>query len=295
MLNVRAYLNLVRWDRPAGWLVLLWPTLSALWLVAGGFPGWHLLVVFTLGTVLMRMAGCCVNDIADRKFDLHVKRTQNRPVTTGQLSVAQALVCGAGLAFIAFCLVLTTNLATVVAAFIGLAVTIIYPFTKRFFAVPQAVLGFAFSLGIPIAFTAYLGESWPWHGIFTGPGMAAAWILLLGNLFWVIAYDTEYAMVDRDDDLKLGIKTSAITFGDKDVMVIIVCYILYLFIWSKMGFELGARWPYWIGLLVALGQVVWHYLLIEDRTREGCMKAFTHNHWIGFSVFAGLALGQMLP
>lgn len=294
--NIRAYLNLVRWNRPAGWLVLLWPTLSALWLSAGGFPGWHLLMVFVFGTILMRMAGCCVNDVADRHFDLHVKRTQNRPVTTGELTVMQALLCGAFLALLAFGLVLTTNRATIAASFFALVITISYPFTKRFLAIPQAVLGVAFSLGIPIAYTACQGDFWPWHGVFTGPGVSFAWLLLLGNLFWVVAYDTEYAMVDRDDDLKLGIKTSAITFGHYDVKIIMVCYLLFLVVWSHIGGKFTVtHWPYWVGLLAAFVQVLWHYRLIADRTREGCMKAFNYNHWIGFSVFAGIVASSLLP
>lgn len=292
-MNWQAYLSLVRWNRPAGWLLLLWPTLAGLWLAAGGFPGWHLMVVFTLGTILMRMAGCCINDVADRDFDRHVKRTAQRPLTAGVLSVKQALGCGALLALASFALVLTTNLPTIVASFFGLAVTLIYPYTKRFFSIPQAVLGVAFSFGIPMAFTAVMGG--PWHAVVTASYVAPAWLLLLGNLLWVIAYDTEYAMVDRDDDLKIGIKTSAITFGSNDVPIIVVCYLGYLFIWSEVGFSLGVRWPYWIGLAAALAQVVWHYTLIENRSREGCFKAFTANHWVGFAVFAGTVASSLLP
>ncbi|MGL4667967.1 MAG: 4-hydroxybenzoate octaprenyltransferase [Saezia sp.] len=295
-MSIRAYLNLVRWDRPAGWLVLLWPTLSGLWLSAGGFPGWHLLTVFFFGTIFMRMAGCCVNDVADRRFDLHVKRTQNRPVTTGVLTVTQALLCGVFLALLAFALVLTTNRATIIASFFALAITIFYPFTKRFLAVPQAVLGVAFSVGIPIAYTACRGDLWAWNGVFTGPGVEYAWLLLLGNLFWVVAYDTEYAMVDREDDLKLGIKTSAITFGRYDVTIIMVCYILFLLIWSRIGGKfIVVQWPYWVGLFAAFLQAIWHYKLIAGRTREGCMKAFTYNHWIGFSIFTGIVASSLLP
>ena len=196
------YLQLIRWDRPAGWLLLLWPTLSALWVAAGGFPGWHLLGVFTLGTCLMRSAGCCLNDVADREYDRHVKRTAHRPVTSGALSVAEALSAGAVLALLAFALVLTTNTAAVLWSFAALAVTLIYPYAKRYVAMPQAVLGVAFSFGIPMAFAAVQSRV-----------PLLAWVLLLGNLFWVLAYDTEYAMVDRDDDLKIGMKTSAITLG----------------------------------------------------------------------------------
>ncbi|HOM20968.1 MAG TPA: UbiA family prenyltransferase, partial [Ottowia sp.] len=196
------YLDLIRWNRPAGWLVLLWPTLSALWLAAGGFPGWHLLAVFVAGTILMRSAGCCVNDVADREFDRHVKRTAQRPVTTGQVGVREALALGAALAFIAFLLVLTTTWVAVGWSFPALAVAIAYPFAKRWVSMPQAVLGVAFSFGIPMAYAAVQGRV-----------PAQAWLLLAGNLFWVLAYDTEYAMVDRDDDLKIGMKTSAITLG----------------------------------------------------------------------------------
>ena len=295
-MNVRAYMNLVRWDRPAGWLLLLWPTLSALWLAAGGFPGWHLIIVFTLGTILMRFAGCCINDVADRKFDLYVKRTIHRPVTSGELSVKQALMCGAVLALLSFALVLTTNLATIVASLLGLFVTLIYPYTKRFFSIPQAVLGIAFSFGIPMAFTAVLGTNWTWHGVITGTHIGYAWLLLLGNLFWVIAYDTVYSMVDLHDHFNLSmIKTSAITFGKYDTFIIMLCYVAFLFIWSQVGFRLGARWPYWLGLLAAFAQAIWHYTLIENRTREGCFKAFTKNHWIGFSIFAGVLAGSLLP
>ena len=294
-MKLRAYLNLVRWDRPAGWLVLLWPTLSGLWFAAGGFPGWHLLAVFVLGTILMRMAGCCVNDVADRDFDFHVKRTKNRPLATGELSVWEALLCGCFLAFLSFCLVLTTNKATIVASFFALGVTIFYPFTKRFFAVPQAVLGVAFSLGIPFAYAAVHGDDWPWHGVFTDPSILYAWVLLLGNLFWVLAYDTEYAMVDRDDDLKLGMKTSAITFGRYDVPIVMACYVIFLLIWIYCGSQFSVtRWPYYVGIAVAFVQVLWHYTLIAGRTREGCMKAFTNNHWVGFAVFAGVVASSLV-
>ena len=273
------YLDLVRWNRPAGSYLLLWPTLSALWLAAGGFPGWHLLVVFTLGTFLMRSAGCAVNDVADRDFDKHVKRTANRPVTSGAVSPKEALLLGAVLALIAFGLVLTTNIATIVWSFAALAVSIVYPFTKRFFAMPQAVLGVAFSFGIPMAFAAVQGSV-----------PALAWWLLLGNLFWVLAYDTEYAMVDRDDDLKVGIQTSAITLGRFDVAGVMFSYAVYLAIWAALGVQLGLRWPYFAGVAVAAGIAGWHFTLIRDRSREGCFRAFRLNHWIGFVVFVGVLL-----
>ncbi len=272
------YLDLIRWNRPAGWLLLLWPTLSALWLAAGGFPGWHLLVVFTLGTVLMRSAGCCVNDVADQEFDRHVKRTAQRPVTRGAVSTREALLLGAGLALLAFGLVLTTNVVTVAWSFAALGITVLYPFTKRWVSMPQAVLGLAFSMGIPMAFTAVQG------GV---PGLA--WALLAGNLFWVLAYDTEYAMVDRDDDLRIGIKTSAITLGAWDVPAVLLFYGLYLVIWgvSVSAAVQGLGW--WLGLGGAVLQVVWHGLLIRSRSREGCFKAFRLNHWVGFTLFAGIA------
>ena len=273
------YLQLIRWDRPAGWLLLLWPTLSALWIAAGGFPGWHLLTVFTLGTILMRSAGCCVNDVADRDFDRPVKRTAGRPVTRGAVSVKEALLLGAGLALAAFALVLTTQRAAVLWSFAALAVAIMYPYAKRYIAMPQAVLGVAFSFGIPMAFAAVQGQV-----------PALAWVLLLGNLFWVLAYDTEYAMVDRDDDLKIGIKTSAITLGRFDVAAIMLCYALYLTIWTL------ALWPqsfntfYGAALVAAAAQALWHGWLIRDRQREPCFKAFRLNHWLGFTVFVGVAL-----
>jgi 4-hydroxybenzoate polyprenyltransferase len=273
------YLDLVRWNRPAGSYLLLWPTLSALWLAARGFPGWHLLVVFTLGTFLMRSAGCTVNDVADRDFDKHVKRTANRPVTSGAVSTKEALLLGAVLALLAFGLVLTTNTATIAWSVAALAVSIFYPFTKRFFSMPQAVLGVAFSFGIPMAFAAVRGEV-----------PALAWWLLLGNLFWVLAYDTEYAMVDRDDDRLIGIQTSAITLGRFDVAGVMFSYAAYLAIWAALGLQLGLNWLYFAGLAVAAGIAGWHFTLISTRTREGCFRAFRLNHWIGFVVFVGVLL-----
>ena len=277
------YLQLIRWNRPAGWLLLLWPTLSALWVASHGFPGWHLLTVFTLGTVLMRSAGCCVNDVADRDFDRHVKRTAQRPVTSGQVSVREALALGAVLALLAFGLVLTTNAATIAWSFAALAVTLAYPFAKRYVSMPQAVLGVAFSFGIPMAFAAVQSRV-PW----------LAWVLLLGNLFWVIAYDTEYAMVDRDDDLKIGMKTSAITLGRFDVAGVMLSYLLYLLIWTV---ALVGRLPsavYLMAIFLALLQALWHGWLIRKRERDDCFRAFRLNHWLGCTVFAGIALSYLL-
>jgi 4-hydroxybenzoate polyprenyltransferase len=277
------YLDLIRWNRPAGWLLLLWPTLSALWIAAHGFPGWQLLAVFTLGTILMRSAGCCVNDVADREFDRHVKRTAQRPVTSGAISVKEALALGAVLALVAFALVLTTNAAAIAWSFAALAITLVYPYAKRFVSMPQAVLGIAFSFGIPMAFAAVQSRV-----------PLVAWVLLLGNLFWVLAYDTEYAMVDRDDDVKIGMKTSAITLGRADVAVVMLCYAAYLGLWAG---TLAGRIPLAVVLVatgVGAGQALWHYALIRTREREGCFRAFRVNHWLGFTMFAGVVAGYAL-
>jgi 4-hydroxybenzoate polyprenyltransferase len=296
------YLDLIRWNRPAGWLLLLWPSLSALWIAAKGFPGWHLTSVFVLGTILMRSAGCCVNDVADKDFDRHVKRTANRPVTRGALRSGEALAVGAVLALLAFALVLTTNWATVAWSFAALAIAIAYPFAKRFFAMPQAVLGVAFSFGIPMAFAAVTagpaGEVFKVMPLTVLNGLTLwnavpnlAWLLLLGNLFWVLAYDTEYAMVDRDDDLAIGIKTSAITLGQWDVPLIMTFYAIWISLWCWL---LADRVQSTIGtltLLVMAAQVVWHYRLIRHRQRETCFQAFKQNHWLGFTAFVGIALG----
>ena len=276
------YLDLIRWNRPAGWLLLLWPSLAALWMAAGGFPGWHLIVVFTLGTILMRSAGCCINDVADRDFDKHVKRTANRPVTSGRIGTKEALGVGAVLALCAFGLVLTTHVATIAWSFAALAVTLVYPYAKRYVSMPQAVLGVAFSFGIPMAFAAVQGHV-----------PALAWALLLGNLFWVLAYDTEYAMVDRDDDVKIGMKTSAITLGDKDVPAIMGFYAAYLLIWAWVLKADQQGGMFWLAWAVSAAQVVWHYFLIRHRSREGCFKAFRLNHWLGFSVFVGVVLSDL--
>ena len=284
--RLRLYLDLIRWDRPAGWLLLLWPTLRALWIAADGWPGWHLLAVFVLGTVLMRSAGCCVNDVADRDFDRHVKRTAQRPVTRGAVSVREALALGAALAFVAFLLVLTTNPPTILLSFLGLAITLAYPYAKRLVSMPQAVLGVAFSFGIPMAFAAAQGgQAWnldavPW----------AAWALLASNLFWVLAYDTEYAMVDRDDDLRIGMKTSAITLGRADVAGVALFYAVFLASWAGLGDRLGLGGPFFAGVVLAAAQAAWHVALIRQRSRDGCFKAFRLNHWLGATLFAGTAI-----
>ena len=278
------YLQLIRWDRPAGWLLLLWPTLSALWIASHGFPGWHLVIVFTLGTFLMRGAGCCLNDVADRDFDRHVKRTAQRPVTSGKLSPKQALAAGAVLALLAFGLVLTTNTAAVSWSFAALAVTLIYPYAKRYVSMPQAVLGVAFSFGIPMAFAAVQSRV-----------PLLAWILLVGNLFWVLAYDTEYAMVDRDDDLRIGMNTSAITLGRFDVAAVMASYVAFLCIWVLVLWPRPMPALFLLGIVAAALQAIWHYTLIRRRGREGCFKAFRLNHWVGFAVFAGIVLSSWPP
>jgi 4-hydroxybenzoate polyprenyltransferase len=273
------YLDLIRWNRPQGWLLLLWPTLMALWLAANGFPGWHLLLVFTLGTILMRSAGCAVNDVADRDFDLHVQRTAQRPITSGRLSVKEALAVGAALALLAFGLVLTTNAMTIAMSFGALAVTIAYPFTKRFFSMPQAVLGLAFSFGMPMAFAAIQQQVPP-----------VVWWLMAGNLGWVLAYDTEYAMVDRNDDLKIGIRTSAITLGRFDVAGVMAFYALCIGCWWQVGRLSGMGLWYELSLLMAAGQALWHGWLIKGRVREACFRAFRANHWLGLTVWLGVVV-----
>ena len=277
------YLDLIRWDRPAGWLVLYWPTMGALWLAAGGWPGWHLFIVFTLGTVLMRSAGCCINDVADRNFDRHVKRTAQRPITSGKISVKEALAVGAVLALVAFGLALTTNAAVIAWSVPALLVTILYPFTKRWFAMPQAVLGIAFGFGIPMAYAAVQGRV----------PLEALW-LFTAKIALVLAYDTEYAMGDRDDDLKIGMKTSAITLGRFDVAAIMVFYAIYLSIWLWIAARHAPSAILYIAFALAAAQALWHYTLIRGRTREGCFVAFKQNHWLSATVFAGIALSFAL-
>ena len=292
------YLDLIRWNRPAGWLLLLWPSLSALWVAADGWPGWHLLTVFVLGTILMRSAGCCINDVADRDFDRHVKRTADRPVTRGAVSVREALMVGAVLALAAFGLVLTTNPAVVVWSFAALAVTLMYPYAKRYVSMPQAVLGVAFSFGIPLAFVAVTGAPLTWHDfdwrMLSDAVPAQAWGLMAFNLFWVLAYDTEYAMVDRDDDLRIGMKTSAITLGRYDVAAIMLFYLVFIEGWFVLLAPEDLGWPWFFALVLATLQAVWHFYLIRHRTREGCFKAFRLNHWLGATVFAGIAVSYAL-
>lgn len=273
------YWQLTRFDKPIGILLLLWPTLSALWLASHGKPDGQLIFIFTVGTLLMRAAGCAVNDYADRHFDKHVKRTAQRPLTAGKIAGWEALLIAAILAFLAFCLIIPLNGLTKLLSIVALVIAVSYPYFKRFFALPQAYLGIAFGFGIPMAYAAVQNHL---------PGVA--WLLLLANVFWALAYDTEYAMVDRDDDLKLGIRTSAITFGRFDVAAIMLCYAANLSIITFVGWSYGLGSWFKTGMLLALLCSIYHYFLIHNRAREGCFAAFQHNNWLGFIIFLGIAL-----
>jgi len=281
--RIVAYAYLIRLDKPIGTLLLLWPTLWALWLASGGFPQWHLLIIFTLGTFLMRSAGCAINDYADQDFDRHVLRTKDRPITSGKISGKEALIIAGTLALIAFLLIQPLNALTKELSFFALAVAIFYPFTKRFFAIPQAVLGIAFGFGIPMAYAAVL-DFIPME----------AWILFIGNIFWAIAYDTAYAMVDRDDDLRLGLRTSAITFGRFEVLAIALSYgALFLSqIWVAQLANLSNY--FWVGWCLAVACAAYHLKLVATRKREDCFKAFRHNNWLGGFLFLGILLGLAL-
>jgi 4-hydroxybenzoate polyprenyltransferase len=277
------YARLVRIDKPIGTLLLLWPTLWAMWMAAGGPPSWHIFWIFFAGTFLMRSAGCAINDWADRDFDKHVKRTKERPLTAGLIASWEALAVAAVLALIAFALILPLNGLTKWLAVVAAVLAGTYPFFKRFFAIPQAYLGIAFGFGIPMSFAAIQGEV-PF----------VAWLMLLGNVFWAVAYDTAYAMVDRDDDLVLGMKTSAITFGRFDVAAIMICYAVFLGLMAWAGTLLGLAWPYYAGLLAAAVLAGYHYTLIRERDRMKCFAAFRHNNWLGACVFAGTLVAYLL-
>ncbi|MGK5018485.1 4-hydroxybenzoate octaprenyltransferase [Janthinobacterium sp. 61] len=279
MNKLALYFRLIRLDKPIGTVLLLWPTLCALWLAQQGVPDWRLLLIFTLGTFLMRSAGCAINDYADQDIDKFVKRTVDRPITSGRISGKEALAVAGVLSVLAFCLILPLNALTRQLSVAAVIIAGTYPYFKRFFAIPQAYLGIAFGFGIPMGFAA-ITDSVP----------VVAWLLLLGNVFWAVAYDTEYAMVDRDDDLKIGIKTSAITFGRYDVAIIMLCYAAFLLLWLVCGWHLGLRYWYVAGLLVAAGCAVYHYTLIRARERMPCFAAFRHNNWLGAAVFAGVVL-----
>ena len=277
------YARLVRIDKPIGILLLLWPTLWALWIASDGRPPLYVLAVFVIGTVLMRSSGCAINDWADRHFDRHVARTAERPLTSGRIAGWEALLVAAFLALVSFVLILSLNALTIALSFVAAFVAASYPFTKRFFALPQAYLGIAFGFGIPMAFAA-IGNHIP----------AVAWTLLAANVYWALAYDTEYAMVDRDDDLKIGIRTAAITFGRFDVLAVMICYACTLALLALAGALAKLGVAYDAGLFVAGGIAFYHYRLIRTRTREGCFKAFLHNNWFGAAVFAGLAVDRLL-
>lgn len=278
------YARLTRLDKPIGTLLLLWPTLWALWLSAAGRPDWVWVWIFVVGTILMRSAGCVINDYADRNFDPHVARTKERPLAAGTVRPKEALLVAATLTLAALLLILPLApplllLLAGVAVFLAIS----YPYTKRFFAIPQAYLGIAFGFGIPMAYAAQQGNI-----------PMEAWVLLLANIFWAVAYDTEYAMVDRPDDLKIGIKTSAITFGRFDVLIVMCCYALTLALIAWVGWQNGLGFAFGAGLTTALLMIIYHYTLIRDKQGPGCFKAFLHNNWVGAVIFAGIALDYLL-
>jgi 4-hydroxybenzoate polyprenyltransferase len=277
--RLRLYIQLTRLHRPIGILLLLWPTLWGVWIAGNGHPSWHIVFIFTLGTVLMRSAGCAINDYADRHIDKHVERTKGRPLTSGKVSERETLWLAAVLALISFALILPLNHFTLLMSFPAVFLAASYPFTKRFFAIPQAYLGIAFGFGIPMAFAAQLDYVPP-----------VAWLLLLANVFWAIAYDTEYAMVDRDDDIHLGIHSSALFFGKYDVVAVMICYGITLALLAVAGLMADLGMAYFVGLVVAEGIALHHYKLIKNRNREKCFAAFLHNNWLGAAVFAGLVV-----
>ena len=281
--RLHLYIQLTRLHRPIGILLLLWPTLWAVWIASEGHPSWLIVLIFTLGTALMRSSGCAMNDYADRHIDKHVKRTKDRPLASGRISEREALWVAIALAMISFALILPLNPLTWLMSFPALFLAVSYPFTKRFFAIPQAYLGVAFGFGIPMAFAATLSSVPP-----------VAWVLLLANIFWAVAYDTEYAMVDRDDDIHLGIHSSALFFGKYDVVAVMICYTITLLLLAVVGLMAGLGVAYFTGLIVAEGIAFHHYKLIKDRSREKCFAAFLHNNWFGAAVFSGLVADYWL-
>jgi 4-hydroxybenzoate polyprenyltransferase len=278
-----AYERLIRLDKPIGTLLLLWPTLWAVWLAAHGRPRLDIVLIFVVGTLVMRSAGCAINDYADRDFDPHVERTRGRPLATGEIRPREALAVAIVLAVVAFALVLFLNPMAIALSFVGLAIAAVYPFTKRFFALPQAFLGIAFGFGIPMAYAATQGHL-----------PTECWVLFAANLFYSFAYDTEYAMVDRDDDARLGLRTSALTLGRWDVTAVMASYGAMLALLVVVGLKRAFAWPYALGLGVAAGLVVYHWLLIRRRSRESCFRAFMHSNWIGGAIFAGIVLSFLL-
>ena len=274
-----AYERLIRLDKPIGTLLLLWPTLWAVWLAADGRPVPGLVLIFAVGTLLMRSAGCAVNDYADRNFDPHVERTRLRPLAAREIAPWEALAVGAALAAAAFGLVLFLNRFALLLSFVAVAIAASYPFAKRFFALPQAYLGIAFGFGIPMAYAAIQNRL-----------PLECGLLLAANVFYAFAYDTEYAMVDRDDDAKLGIRTSALTLGRWDVAAVMASYACMLALLALTGFIREMAWPYYAGLAAAGAMMAYHYFLIRSRSREGCFRAFRHNNWVGGAIFAGIVL-----
>ena len=272
-----AYERLIRLDKPIGTLLLLWPTLWALWLAADGAPGAGIVVIFVLGTLLMRSAGCAINDYADRDFDAHVKRTQARPLAAREIAPWEALAIAAALAATAFGLVLYLNRLAIAMSFAGLAIAATYPLAKRYFALPQLYLGVAFGFGIPMAYAA-IQERLP----------DECWLLLAANIGYAFAYDTEYAMVDRDDDARLGMRTSALTLGRWDVAAVMASYAIMLGLLAMLGALRALAWPYYAGLGTAAAMMLYHGRLIRTRSREGCFRAFRHNNWVGAAIFAGI-------
>ncbi|QRX80955.1 4-hydroxybenzoate octaprenyltransferase [Glaciimonas sp. PAMC28666] len=283
MNRLKLYCQLIRIDKPIGILLLLWPTLIALWLASAGKPDWKLVSIFALGTILMRSAGCAINDYADRDFDKHVSRTAQRPLTSGKIAGWEAVVVAAVLAVAAFLLIVPLNTFTKQLSIAALIIAGTYPYFKRFFAIPQAYLGIAFGFGIPMSFAA-AQNSVP----------SLAWVLLIANIFWAVAYDTEYAMVDREDDLHIGIKTSAITFGRFDVIAVMLCYAVSFGLIFLVGWQFGLRGWFSAGLLVAILFAIYHYILIRDRDRARCFAAFRNNNWLGAALFCGVALDYAL-
>jgi 4-hydroxybenzoate polyprenyltransferase len=280
--RIQLYVQLARLHRPIGILLLLWPTLWGVWIAGNGHPAWRTVFIFTLGTVLMRSAGCVINDYADRDIDKHVERTKDRPLTSGKVSTREALLLAGALAVVSFLLILPLNKLTLLLSVPAVFLAASYPFTKRFFAIPQAYLGIAFGFGIPMAFAATLNNVPP-----------VAWVLLVANIFWAIAYDTEYAMVDRNDDIHLGIHSSALFFGKFDVVAVMLCYGVTLALLAVAGLMAGLGLPYFFGLIIAEGIALHHYSLIKDRNREKCFAAFLHNNWLGAAVFVGLVVDYL--
>ncbi|MDG1074628.1 MAG: 4-hydroxybenzoate octaprenyltransferase [Methylophilaceae bacterium] len=282
--KLNAYTRLMRLDKPIGILLLLWPTLWGLLLAGDGRPNWPIVFIFIIGVVLMRSAGCVMNDIADRHYDGHVERTQNRPIVNGEVSVKEALFLASGLSVMAFFFVCFLNAMTIILSIIALFLAATYPLTKRFLAIPQAYLGVAFGFGIPMAFAAIQNQI-----------PLIAWSLFISNIFWAIAYDTAYAMVDRDDDVKIGIESSALFFGKYDVFAIIVCYALMLGLFVYVGWQMAFEHTYFIGLLATSGLIAWQYQMIRARGKSDCFRAFIANNWIGLSLLISLAVGYYLP